>query len=376
MIDWKSYRDLYPHTTDQLYLNHAAIAPMNTRAQQAIMEFMKLRLGKHVEFWPEALDKKAYFVELIAKLLHVHQDSIALTSNTSAGLNILALGLSWKPGDRILLNNFEFPSNVIPFQNLQRLGVEIDFVSHRNGKIDLEDIKKAIHPNTKLLSISFVEFLNGYRNDMKTLGDICRENELIFSVDAIQGLGALDLNAKETNIDFLSSGGHKWLMWPAGLGFVYISPRIFDQLYPAQAGWMSLDVPFDFFNYQQPLAPNARRFEPGVFSTISIMGSTATLEMMLEIGLDNIEKKILGNTQYLITELIERGYKLYTDPTPERQSGIVTFYHPEAEAVFNYLKENRVTVSLREGMIRVSPHFYHDQQDLEKFLKILGDFKG
>jgi selenocysteine lyase/cysteine desulfurase len=375
MIDWKSYRALFPHTNDQLYLNHAAIAPMNTRAQQAIMQFMNFRLYEHVEFWPEALERKAYFVELIAKLLHVHKDSIALTSNTSAGLNILALGLPWKTGDRILLNNFEFPSNVIPFQNLQRLGVEIDFVTHRNGKIDLDDVKKNIHPRTKILSISFVEFLNGYRNDMKALGKICRENDIIFSVDAIQGLGALDLNARETGIDFLSSGGHKWLMWPAGLGFIYISPRIFKRVHPAQAGWMSLETPFDFFNYNQPLAANAQRFEPGVFSTISIMGATATLEMMLEIGLNNIEDKILNNTRFLLDELSYHGYKLFTDPAPENRSGIVTFYHPAAEEVFNYFKENRVTVSLREGMIRISPHFYHDQADLERFIKMLTEFK-
>jgi selenocysteine lyase/cysteine desulfurase len=376
MTDWNAYRALFPHTKDQLYLNHAAIAPMNNRSLQAISEFMNYRLKENIQFWPEALERKAYFLELIGKLLNVHRDTIALVQNTSAGLNILALGLDWKAGDRILLNDFEFPSNVIPFQNLRRLGVEIDFVSHKDGRLDLEDIKKKIQPRTKILSISFVEFLNGFRNDMKALGEICRENDIIFSVDAIQGLGALDLNATETHIDFLSCGGHKWLMWPAGMGFAYISHRIFDRIYPAQAGWMSLEVPFDFFNYEQPWASTAQRFEPGVFSTISIIGATATLEMMLEIGLENVEERILSNTGYLIDALMTQGFKLFTDPAPAHRSGIVTFYHPDGEAVFDYLKENKVTVSLREGKIRVSPHFYHDRDDLEKFMKILMDFRG
>jgi selenocysteine lyase/cysteine desulfurase len=283
-VDWNKYRSVFPHLGEQLYLNHAAIAPMNIRAQEAVIRFMNSRLKDSIEFWPEALEKKALFIELIGQLIHVNKENIALTQSTSGGLNILALGLDWKPGDRILLYDFEFPSNVIPFLNLRRLGVEVDFVSHRDGRLNLDDVRKKVHPRTRLFSVSFVEFLNGFRNDMMALGRLCREHDIIFSVDAIQGLGALSLDAEQTGVDFLSTGGHKWLMWPAGLGFVYISPRIFDQIHPAQAGWMSLETPFDFFNYEQPLAATARRFEPGVFSTISIMAAAATLQMMLEIG--------------------------------------------------------------------------------------------
>jgi selenocysteine lyase/cysteine desulfurase len=374
MIDWQKYRSLFPHTGNQIYLNHAAIAPMNLRAKAAIQDFCKKRLDTHIEFWPEALERKAQFTELISRMVNVPQENIALVPNTSAGLNILANGLTWKKGDRILLNDFEFPSNVIPFVNLQRFGVEIDYVKHQEGTISIDNIAKKISPRTRLLSISFVEFLNGFRNDLKALGKICREHNLIFSVDSIQGLGALQLDAQACNIDFLSNGGHKWLMWPAGLGFAYISPRIFDDIHPAQAGWLSMETPFDFFNYQQPFAATAQRFEPGVFSTISIMAATATLEMMFEIGLKNIESKILSNTQYMLSKVKDMGLHLYTDPTPEHLSGIVTFYHDQAEELFEYLKEQKVTVSLREGKIRVSPHFYHEPSDLERFFELMERF--
>lgn len=376
MTNWQTYRDLFPHLGEQIYFNHAAIAPMNLRAQQAILDFMAQRLGKNIEFWPDALENKSYFIERVAQLIHGFADKIAITANTSAGLNILANGLDWKRGDRILLNDFEFPSNVIPFLNLQRHGVEIDFVKNRDGIIAIDDIIENIYPRTRLLSISFVEFLNGFRNDLKRIGEICREHDLIFSVDAIQGLGALQLDVQDCQIDFLACGGHKWLMWPQGLAFAYISPRIFDRLHPAQAGWMSLEVPFDFFNYRQPFSPTARRFESGGFSTISIQAATATLDMMLDIGTVQIEQKILSNSQFLIKKIGDMGLKLYTVPTPKHLSGIVTFFHPHAEELFEYLKQNHMTVSLREGKIRLSPHFYHNEGDLQQFLDVLSRFKN
>jgi selenocysteine lyase/cysteine desulfurase len=375
MVNWENYRRLFPHLPDQIYLNHAAVAPQNLRSQLAVKEYVEIRLEKNIEFWPQALEKKSYFRDLIGKLIDGSPDNIAITSNTSAGLNILALGLNWKAGDHILLNDFEFPSNVIPFLNLKRLGVEIDFVQHRDGVISLEDIAAKINPRTRILSISFVEFLNGFKNDLKAISNICRERNIIFSVDAIQGLGGLQMDMDEMGIDFLSCGGHKWLMWEMGIGFIYISPRIFDQIYPVQAGWLSLENPFDFFNYEQPFAPTAQRFEPGVFNTIGMTAAIATLELMLEIGPKNIEDKILANTEFLIEKIRENNIELYTRSEKQYRSGIVTFYHPDAEDLYHHLIENKVTVSLREGKIRVSPHFYNDIDDLQNFFTLVLDFK-
>lgn len=374
MIDWNKYRGEFPHLQNRIYLNHAAISPQNLRAKAAMENFWKDRLENNIGFWPDAIDRKDELKEKISRLINAGQEQIALVANTSAGLNILAGGLKWRRGDRILLNDFEFPSNVIPFLNLQRLGVQVDFVRHRNGEIRVEDILQKIKPRTRLISISFVEFLNGFRNDLKTIGEICRERGIIFSVDAIQGLGALKLDVENFQIDFLSSGGHKWLMWPAGLGFVYISSRIFDHVYPAQAGWLSVKTPWNFFDYRQGFAPGARRFECGTFNTGAIISANATLEMMLEIGPEEIEKKILENTDLLMRELSNMGFELFSPLENQHRSGIVTFFHPDAENLANYLKQNRVTISLREGGIRVSPHFYNNETDLESFLENLSQF--
>jgi cysteine desulfurase/selenocysteine lyase len=375
-MDWNKYRSYYPHLNEQIYLNHAAIAPTNILAREAIHGFIDNRLHKHIEFWPDMMEKKNNFISLIGSLIHAPSDNIALTMNTSSGLNILTLGLNWKAGDRILLNDFEFPSNVIPFLNLRRLGVEIDFVQHRDGAILVDDIIEHIHPRTRLLSISFVEFLNGFRNDLRVISEICHQHDIIFSVDAIQGLGALQMNVKQMGIDFLSCGGHKWLMWPASVGFVYIAPRIFDQVYPTQAGWLGLETPFDFFNYDQPFAPTAQRFETGAYNVMGIMGATATLEMMIEIGPQLIENKILSNTNYLIEKLERKGFQLFTKKEDNHRSGIVTFYHHKAEQLFDFLKEHKVTISLREGKIRVSPHFYNDFSDLDRFFELVSDFEN
>ncbi len=374
MPDWQTYRNLFPHLPEKIYLNHAGIAPLNSRSRKAVEDLLQLRNKDDIEFWPAALEEKERLKKRIGQLIHASATHIALVPNTSAGLNILSLGLDWQPGDRVLLNNFEFPSNVIPFRSLTRLGVRLDFVKHRDGALFPEDIEAAIRPETRLLSISFVEFVNGFRNDLKTIGEICRQHNLIFCVDAIQGLGALQLDVQALGIDFLATSGHKWLMWPAGVGFVYISPRIFEQLYPTMAGWLSVKTPYDFFNYFQDWAPDANRFETGTFNTMGIVGAIAALEMMLEIGPEAIEKKVLENTDFLMNHLREMGYTLYSKTEAKHRSGIVTFFHPRAEALYQYLHQQGIFVSLREGKIRVSPHFYNNFSDLERFLHAIRTF--
>ncbi|NIV72411.1 MAG: aminotransferase class V-fold PLP-dependent enzyme, partial [Calditrichae bacterium] len=170
-------------------------------ATQRLIEDRSLR---NIAYWPDLMDAKHRFKELTGKLINSAAENIAVTSSTSMGLNWLAQGLEWHPGDRILLNNFEFPANVYPFLNLQRSGVQVDFVEHREGIIRVEDLAAKIRPETRLLSISFVEFLNGYRNDLKQIGELCAQNDIIFCVDSIQGIGALQLDVQELNIDFVA----------------------------------------------------------------------------------------------------------------------------------------------------------------------------
>ncbi len=374
MVDWDAYRKLFPHTEHVIYFNHAAVSPLHQRSLDAIRAYQNQRSRNNIEFFPDILEEKQQFKELLGKLIHAPADSIAVTENTSMGLNWLARGISWNPGDRVILNNFEFPSNVYPFLQLQKQGVRIDFVKHRHGRIEPHDIAAMVRPETRLLSISFVEFLNGFRNDLAAIAQICQTHDIIFCVDAIQGLGALQLDVQKLGIDFLACGGHKWLMFPLGTAFFYVSPRIFDRLEPMALGWLSVENSWDFFNYELKLLPNAARFETGAFNIAGVIGAKATLQMFLEIGTQQIENRILANTDYLIKKLQQNGYELFTTTEQPHRSGIVTFYHPRAEELSAFLKQKRIIVSLREGMIRVSPHFYNTSAEIDTFLEFLDRF--
>lgn len=373
-MDWDHYRNYFPVTQNKIYLNHAAVSPLNLRALQAIRQFQDERSTGNIEFWPDILEHKKALAERIGQLVHAAPEQIAITTNTSHGLNILARGLDWKSGDRILLNNFEFPANVYPFLNLQREGVKIDFVQHRDGRIAIEDIVANIRPKTRLLSVSFVEFLNGFKNDLQAIGSICRDKGIVFCVDGIQGLGALELDVGACQIDFLSSGGHKWLMWPLGTAFIYVSPRIFDEVYPVFAGWLSVKDSWDFFNYRLDFLPTAERFEGATYNANGIVGARATLEMFLEIGMENIEGKILQLTDRLINQLQQLGIRIYSSLDTRHRSGIVSFYHPRADRLFQFFRENGVYVSLREGLIRVAPHFYNSLQEIDRLVELLKSF--
>jgi cysteine desulfurase/selenocysteine lyase len=376
MTDLSKYRHLYPHTQSTIYLNHAAVAPLHSKSIEQIKQFQKERIVGNIAYWPDVMDRKTEFKQLISRLVNAPSDNIAVIQNTSTGLNMLAHGLDWKPGDRILLNNFEFPANVYPFLKLQKYGVTVDFVKHRNGRIDADDIAEKIHSQTRLLSISFVQFLNGFKSDLEAIGQLCRQNNIIFCVDGIQGIGALEMDVSALGIDYLSCGGHKWLMWPMGTGFMYISPRIFNRVYPVMASWLSVEDAWDFFNYDLKFLPNAERFEGGAFNLQGIVGAIASLQLFEEIGLKQIEKQILDTTEYLIQLLSDNGYRLFTVTDSRHRSGIVTFHHDKVEELFEYLEKEKVSVSIRSGLIRVSPHFYNTLEDIDKFMDLVQAFDG
>ncbi len=373
-LDRDKYRRLFPHIGEHIYLNHAALSPMHARAMRAVENNFQQRAVTNIEFWPDLVEVKARFKNNVGRLINGASENISISSSTSMALNWLARGLRWQPGDRILLNDFEFPTNVYPFLNLRHQGVEIDFVQHRNGKIELADIAAAIRPETRLLSISYVQFLNGFRADLAAISQLCRENNLIFCVDGIQGLGALTIDVEALQIDFLACGGQKWLMWPLGTAFFYTSPRIFNQIRPMAAGWLAVENSWDFFDYQLDFLPSGERFEPGMFNVAGVVGANASLEMFLEIGPKNIEKAVLQLTDYLIAQLQFAGFEIITPLEPAMRSGIVTFRHTAAEALFAFLCANKLHVSLRDGLIRVAPHFYNTEAEIDHLISMIKQF--
>lgn len=374
-MNWDAHRQYFTHLEDTVYLNHAAVSPMNQRVIEATHRYQAKRAGDNILYWPDMMEDRKRFKALIGQFINAPVTQIARVETTSAALTLLANGLDWQPGDRVLLNNMEFPANVYPFLNLKRFGVEIDFVQHDRGQIHIDDIRRAIRPETKLLAISFVQFSNGFRSDLAALGQLCREHDLIFSVDGIQGVGAMQIDVQAMGIDFLANGGQKWLMWPMGTGYFYISPRLIERVYPTNLGWLAVEDAWEkMMDYRLEPLPTAERYEPSGFNVQGLVTALASLEWFVEIGPAAIQERILALGDYLIEQLQADGYELFTVTDPAHRSGIVTFKHPRAMELWEFLQQQRVIVSLRTGMIRVSPHFYNNTDDIDRFMAALRRF--
>ncbi len=371
-----SYRKYFPITATDIYLNHAAVSPLSTKVVEATEQILKMRSSGPIEVFPESVEEKKKLKKNLADLIDGEPDNIAIIGNTSEGFNWLVHGLEWNKGDRVLLVENEFPANIYPFLNLEQHGVIIDYVPVRDGFIYPEDIENTIQPDTKLLSISFVGFLNGFRNQLSDISRICRERNVIFSVDGIQGVGALPLSVGNSGIDFLSNGGHKWLMGPQGCGFMYISPVLFERLKPAFAGWLSVKDSWNFFDYRLDFLDDARRFEIATSNVLGIFGLRASTDLLLAAGLANIEKHLFALGDRLIEKLSVFGFKYIGSDNKKERSGIYSFTCEDEKALFENLQKNRIHISLRNGVLRFSPHFYNTLEEIDQVVDMLNRRDG
>ena len=366
-MDVNDSRKYFPYLkTGKKYFNHAAISPLPIQVKEKIDDYLLIRSETDIEPYFKTLPQANGAKEKLAKLLNVVPSLIAWSANVSESLNLLAQGLNWKHGDEIILNNIEFPSNIYPFLNLKKEGVNILFAKHENGIVDLPQIEKLVTPKTKLISISMVQFLTGYRADLKSIGEFCKKNNIIFCVDGIQGVGAVQVDLVECNIDFFAGGSHKWLMGLQGLSYFYISPKSLEILNQKHVGWTSVKNSWNLLDYDLNLLQNADKFQTGTLPRIAIIALNSSLSFFEEIGHKNIENKILGNSNFLIQLLIENGFKPILSDLPQKHlSGIVSFAHTDSQKIVEQLEERNIICSFREGMIRIAPHFYNNIEELD-----------
>ncbi|MCH6575383.1 MAG: aminotransferase class V-fold PLP-dependent enzyme [Bacteroidetes bacterium] len=309
------------------------------------------------------------------KSLNTNDDRISFTSNTSSGLNILTQGIQWKKGDRIILGDAEFPAYVYPFMNLKDIGVEIDFVKSENGIVTAEDLIHTITPKTKLISVSFVQFLSGYRIDLEKLGTTCKERGIILSLDAIQGLGALTLDVQKCSVDFISCGTQKWMLGLQGMAFIYISEELQSTLKTSSVGWLSVENAWDLIDYDFTLKKTANRYQPGTLNTFGIYTINASLKMFDEFGFNNIEEQVLSNSQYLLEQLTNTEFiPILKNFSKKNLAGIISFKREDAEDIFNYLQAKNIVTAVREGIVRLSPHFYNTKDEINKVVDDLKNY--
>ena len=311
--------------------------------------------------------------EKVADFVGAKRSEIASVRSTSHGLSLVAEGLHWKEGDNVITAGCEFPANIYPWMNLKRRGVETRLVEPRNGEIHIDDLLGKMDSRTRLVSLSWVEYQNGFRNNLEVIGSLCRERGIYFCVDGIQGVGALPLNLSELPVDFLSADGHKWLLAPEGIGFLYISERVMDQIHPVIVGWHSVKNALNFEQIDFTLREDARKFEEGSASMMGIFALGAAVDLLAEVGIHRIWERIHSLTDHAISGLRKKGYQILSPLDEEKRSGILTFgsdrYSPAQ--LFQTLTKANIVVALRGGGIRISPHFYNTEDESEKLLSHL-----
>ncbi|GAC1565047.1 MAG: aminotransferase class V-fold PLP-dependent enzyme [Ktedonobacteraceae bacterium] len=382
--DMQELRHLFfPVTRNCIYLNHAANGPLprpTARTMHSYIDDASRYGGVNFSRWT-VYEQGAH--RRLANMLNVRPDQIAMTASTGDGLMHIASGLTWRESDTIITAEGEFPSNVYPWLNLREQGVQVQLVQTHENRIRVEDVLAHITERTRLVSLSLVEFSTGFRNDIAAIARHCHERGVLCGIDAIQALGALDIDAQKLGVDFLAAAAHKWLLGPQTTGILYVSDDLLDQLRMKRRGWFSVETPFDFFKYDQPLKQGAARFEHSSSNRTPIVGLDASLGLFESIdgGMQAIETRILGLTRHVIGGLERLGYTVATPQGAGERAGIVCF-QPHADRqdltpqrIVDELAARQIYVAARSSVVRISPHFYNTLEEIDALLNALEELK-
>ncbi len=364
------YRPLFPVTEALSYLNHAGVAPISLRVKEAVESFLELSARWGILGIEKLVRRGETVRETIARFLGAHRDEIAFVRSTSHGLSLVAEGIDWRVGDNVVTAACEFPANVYPWMNLDRRGVETRLVSPRGGEIRIDDVRTCMDGRTRVVSLSWVEYQDGFRNDLAALGSLCRERDVLFCVDGIQGVGCLPIDLSSLSVDFLAADGHKWLLAPEGIGFLYLSRRVMDRVHPVIVGWHSVKNALVFEDLDFTLRDDARKFEEGSAPFMGILALGAAFDLLEEVGLVRIWRQVRALTDLAAAGLREKDYEILSPMDDGTRSGILTFrsgHHTNA-ALFERLSKGQIVCAVRGGGIRISPHFYNSEDDIERFL--------
>ena len=372
-MDWQTLRDEFPITRNYNFQNHAAVAPVSRRSAQAACVYLEqARDSAYLEghFYRHADRVRAQ----IAQLINANADEVTFCKNTSDGLSMVANGLSWNSGDNIVTTNVEFAANMYPWMALRPRGVQVRTVFEEDGRIPLERIFESIDSRTRLVTISSVQFASGFRTDLATLGDYCQSKGVFLCVDVIQSLGAFPIDAKAMNIDFLAADGHKWLCAPEGIGIFFVRKEIQGHLRPTSIGWMSMKEPFNFNRYQFEFADSARRYDSGSYNLAGIYALGGAVELISELGVENISRRLLELTDRLVAGLRTKGYRVLSSRQPGEGSGIVSFFsdvHAPQPIQSHLQAEHRIVIAVRAGRLRSSPHVYNTEREIDQLVECL-----
>ncbi|MGO8699219.1 MAG: aminotransferase class V-fold PLP-dependent enzyme [Limisphaerales bacterium] len=370
-------RHEFPVVAEKVFLAHAAVCALPRRVAEAMCDHAAGgMLGDQEESFPLARIRQAR--ELAARLLSAKPEEIAFVGPTSLALSFVARGLPWRKGDNILIYFEDYPSNVYPWMALAEKGVEVRLLNTKDyGRIRLIDVVGQVDEQTRLVALASSHFVAGWRLDLDAIGRELRRRGILFCVDGIQTLGAFPTSVEE--IDFLAADAHKWLLGPCGAGLFFVRQSAQDKLRPMAQGWHNVRCP-DFVAQEQLVyRTDARRYEAGSANLIGLVGLAAAMELLLELGVENIARELLRKRSWLANAAREKGFTvLHAEAPAANASGILSFYKPGADIpkLHQELMASQIQVSLRadragQNYLRVSPHFYNTDSELHRLIEKL-----
>lgn len=373
----QKFRERMPVARRFAYLDHAAVSPLPEPTRQAVAQWLDeaAELGDTV--WPRWNAQLETARGQVAEMIGAGGDEVALVPNTTAGINYIAQGFPWRPGDNVVTLANEFPSNIYPWLNLESLGVTTRLVEAPGGVIDLQRLADACDDRTRLLSVSWVGYASGYRVDLDEVAELCGRKGIYFFVDAIQGLGVYPVDLRRTKVDFLAADGHKWLLAPEGAGLLFVRRENLDLIRPVHVGWNSVQRQYEFDRTAFDLRPSAARYEGGSANMAGQIGLAASLKLLRELGVSPtaspIADEIISLATHAVSELQRLGVRVLCPHAAGHESGIVTFQVPglEPAVVREQLLSADVVASCRGGGVRLSIHGYNTIEDLARVANVI-----
>ena len=369
---WQKYREQFPVTERLVYLNHAGIAPLCRRSAEAMRSLAQDALEFGSEHYQKWMDTYQGIRVATARLINANPSEIAIVKNTSEGIATIATGIHWERGDVVVAFEEEFPANFYPWKRLEASGIEVRWLSIFD---DLDRIDAACE-GARMLAVSYVQYLSGYRVNLESIGEICSRHGCLFLVDAIQGLGAFPIDVRAAKIDALAADGHKWLLGPEGCGVLYVRQDVQDEIEPIEFGWTNVAKYYDYASRDMALRPDAGRYECGTLNTIGCYGLRASIEFLLEVGIENTAPAVQALGDRVWEGVTALGFETLGRRSAETGAGIVSFRKPgvESHVIVRKLKDAGIVTAPRQGWVRCAPHFYISPEEIDRMLTELRAF--
>ncbi len=364
---------MFPVTRRWTYCDHAAVGPLPAPTRDAVVAALYAQSQDGCAGILDVERKLEAVRAAVAAAIGASVDEIAFMRSTSDGALLVSNGLDWRAGDEIVLSDNEFGANAYPWINLRDRGVDIVWVRTPRERLTVEALERLVTPRTRVVAVSLVGFSDGYRHDIAALGAWCRTRGVLFAVDAMQGFGYLPLDVGAARVDVCYFGVAKWLLSPQGLSVVYVRREVVERLRPSSCSWRSVVDPGRFLDYDQPLAPGARRFDGATVNYPAVIGFDESLRLLTRAGLDAVERHVLGLTGRVFEAAAAMRLQIVSDPDPKVRSGIVVvgLGGRTIEELSARFRAAGIQATIRAGGVRISPHGYNTAEEIDRVLDAL-----